>query len=255
MNRTQSLLFPNLQEPAPQAGPPPPPAGDARDRGAEAAGQRRSAEAFAQFVAKAAQRPVRLTVTRNRVRFLSFRFEGEVCLLRVNRHVLDADEAVLLAVAEWIRHPRRGCPDEMRAFIASCETPPGPRRTFRLVTRGMHHDLEALRQEVNDAYFGGKVDAAITWGARAHKRRVRVRRLGAYRYARNLIVIHRVLDRRETPSRFIAYVIYHEMLHALQDGNHKRPHDRAFREALERHPDHEWAVKWERRNLRLLGLH
>ena len=115
--------------------------------------------------------------------------------------------------------------------------------------------METLRQRVNEEFFGGKVDAAITWGGRPRKRRARVRRLGAYRHGRNVIVIHPVLDRAETPSRFIAYVIYHEMLHALQDGNHKRPHDRAFREALERHPDHEWAVQWERRNLKMLGLY
>lgn len=198
-----------------------------------------------------------MTVTRNLVKFLSFRFRGESCCLRANWQFLAADESVLLAVAGWIRNPRRRCPDEVRNFIASCDVPAyarQARRAMPLRTKGAHHDLEALRRRVNEEHFSGEIDAAITWGAPARKLRVRVRRLGAYRRGRNVIVIHPVLDRPETPARFIAYIIYHEMLHARQGNNHRRPHDRAFREALERHPDHEWAAKWEKRNLKLLGL-
>ena len=214
----------------------------------------RTPNELSRLIGDATGRRVRVTVTENRVRFLSFRFDDGVCLLRVNRHFLDADEEVLSAVSEWIRKPRQRCPKVISEFIAECSVPPGPKRRVILRPMGRHHNLEELRRKVNGEHFSGGVSAAITWGRRSRKRRVKVRRLGTYRHAQNVITIHPILDRRETPRRFLEYLIYHEMLHALQDGSAKRPHDRAFREALSRHPDHEWAMRWEKRNAKLLGL-
>jgi predicted metal-dependent hydrolase len=69
-----------------------------------------------------------------------------------------------------------------------------------------------------------------------------------------LIAVNPRLDRPDTPPRLLEYLIYHEMLHALQPEDHRQPHDRAFREALHRHPDHEWAMAWEKANHDIIGI-
>jgi len=212
----------------------------------------RAAEDARSFLEKESRRPVHLTLTRNRSRFLSFTFDGALCRMRFNQEFLAADEATLLAVAGWIAHPRRGCPTEVRRFISSCPRPAAAPRTRRLSPRGRFHDLSELARQVNEQFFGGKAPCSITWGRVTRRRRVRVRRLGAYLRHAGVITISPVLDRPEVPSRFVAYVIYHEMLHAMQPPHHRRPHDREFQAALRRHPDHEWAKKWEQANMRLL---
>ncbi len=212
----------------------------------------RSAEEARVLLEAASRQAVRLTVTHNRSRFVSFAYAGNLCRLRINEEFLAADEATLRALADWIAHPKRGCPAEIRGFISSCPRPAPTPRPRKLLARGRFHDLAELAQQVNDAFFAGQVASAITWSRVSPRRRVRVRRLGAYLRHADVITISPILDRPETPSRFLAYVIYHEMLHALQPPNHPRPHDSDFRAALRRHPDHDWALRWEKANMRLL---
>jgi len=197
---------------------------------------------------------LQVTLTRNRVRFLSFHVRHGVCRLRINADFLEADDDVLDAVAAWVSQPRQRCPAPIRAFIATRAPTHGtPRRTV-LRPLGRHHDLDALMRVVNETHFTGLVRTAITWGRPSHKRRAHTRRLGVYRRERNVISIHPVLDQAQVPVRFVAYVIYHEMLHALQEPGCRRPHGRDFRAALRRHPDHDWAVRWEKTHRKLLGL-
>jgi hypothetical protein len=50
----------------------------------------------------------------------------------------------------------------------------------------------------------------------------------------------------------VAFIVYHEMLHALQPGDCRRWHGREFHAAERRHPDYRRARAWERRNLEVL---
>lgn len=117
---------------------------------------------------------------------------------------------------------------------------------------GAVHDLRRIADQVNERWFEGRVDVPITWGRDTSRKSVRSRRLGSWRRGDRMIVIHPVLDDERVPEFVVAFVVYHEMLHALQPENTRRPHDAAFRSALRAHPDHGRAMAWQREHRDLL---
>ena len=205
----------------------------------------------------ASRRRVELALTRNARRFVSFRTDllGRV-KARVQEAFLDAPEPVVEALGRWMGKGRGRCPDAVREFIRSAPVrEPGTRpvRAAELRTAGRFHDLAAIYARVNAEFFGGAVSAPITWGRLARPgRKVRHRRLGAYNRRRGLITMNPALDQAEVPEFFVAFVVYHEMLHALQPADTRRWHDREFHAAERRHPDWGRSRDWEKRNLSLL---
>jgi hypothetical protein len=124
---------------------------------------------------------------------------------------------------------------------------------------GRVHDLPTIYSELNDRYFAGRLNASIGWGRNAHVRRRRQEiTLGCYVVEDRKIRIHRALDRAFIPRWFVAWVVYHEMLHAFlgveEKNGRQYAHTRTFRELELLFHDHERAAEWERRNLwRLLN--
>jgi SprT-like family protein len=87
------------------------------------------------------------------------------------------------------------------------------RRRIHLKVKGEYFDLKAIYDQLNDRYFENKLDLSITWfGNKNALPRSRIR-LGSYHPRHGLIKIHRLMDKAHVPHHFIAYVIYHEMLH------------------------------------------
>jgi hypothetical protein len=141
-------------------------------------------------------------------------------------------------------------------------------RSAPLLARGKHHDLLTIFDDLNERYFGGQVQAVITWGQRAGKRRARsgviprrtTIKLGSYDAIDRLIRVNASLDRTWVPRYFVAFVIYHEMLHHViparnaRDGNgellgRRILHPAEFRERERRFRNYERAITWERRFL------
>jgi predicted metal-dependent hydrolase len=94
------------------------------------------------------------------------------------------------------------------------------------------------------------VQSSITWSAAAPRRYARKRTLGSYSVRANTIRISRLLDRRDVPLYFIAYVVYHEMLHAdlgISETEGRRAiHTREFRRREKLFRDYARASAWER---------
>lgn len=126
---------------------------------------------------------------------------------------------------------------------------PKPAKRIRARTAGKCHDLRQLFTEINDEYFAGKVDALITWGSRQPRTSVRKRTLGSYSEDSNVIRINPVLDRNSVPRYYIAFVVYHEMLHAAlgiaKKGGRRSIHSRDFRTREKLFKDYERAIGWE----------
>jgi hypothetical protein len=127
-----------------------------------------------------------------------------------------------------------------------------------LVTQGATHDLYVLFHAINDKYFGGGVDALITWGRRGQRRSVesaprRSIKLGSYSATERLIRVHPALDRPWVPRYFVSYIVYHEMLHHVIPGSlgngRRRLHPPMFvaRERVFR--DFDRALAWERAHI------
>lgn len=171
---------------------------------------------------------------------------------------LEADDATVRALGRYLTSTDRKAAAHLDTFIASNthRIRKDAGRRPRLRTRGENHDLAEIFDELNAEWFGGKIDVLVTWGRRPPRRRRRSIRLGTYVLAEGLIRIHPVLDQPWVPRFFVAYVLFHEMLHhvvpAPLENGRQQFHSAEFRELERSYPDYRRAIAWEQANLRRL---
>jgi hypothetical protein len=170
----------------------------------------------------------------------------------------DADPVITRALAHYIAD---NDPDASRVLGDFIDQNAGYVRgrarrqpTQVIFTAGEHHDLRHIYEELNARYFENKIDAAITWGARnGRPRRRNSIKMGSYSVEDRLIRIHRSLDRAFVPRFFVAWIVFHEMLHQVHDirvkNGRREFHSKEFLadEAMYEHYDE--AKRWERRHL------
>ena len=214
--------------------------------------------------------PVALAITDNRHSIISHSLRDGVLRARVHHMFLDAPVRVQTALIKYVT---RGDPAASQYVGSFIEANGGrlvkrSRRSAPLLVRGKHHDLLSIFDEINERYFDGQVQALITWGQRAGKRGARdgerlrrtTSKLGSYDAIDRLIRVNASLDRTWVPRYFVAFVVYHEMLHHVIPARNARdargePLDRRilhppeFRERERRFRNYERAIGWERRFL------
>ncbi len=96
---------------------------------------------------------------------------------------------------------------------------------------GAVYDLGQIFEELNFKYFFGLMACPeIGWSQRVSRAT-----LGHYDPAHHVIVISRLLDRREVPRLAVEYVMFHEMLHlrypVVHKGARRCVHTREFKAA------------------------
>jgi len=203
---------------------------------------------------------VQVTLTDNRYTMISVRRVPKEKRYEVRLHHMfaDADPVITRALARYISD---NDPDASRVLGDFIDQNSGYVRgrarrqpTQVIFTAGEHHDLRHLFEELNARYFDNKIDAAITWGQRTGRpRRRNSIKMGSYSVEDRLIRIHRSLDRAFVPSYFVAWIVFHEMLHQVHDirvkNGRREFHSKEFMadEALFEHYDE--ARGWERRHL------
>ena len=210
----------------------------------------RDAAVFEEELREAVGRELSLVITDNATTMISVRRTGKKVFVRMHRMFLAAGADVLGEAAAFIRDTRIKTP-LMRGYIKQHEgiIRKPPQRRINRTTAGRCHDLLPVFDAINQEYFGGGISAGITWG-RSGGSRVRKRTLGSYSCRTKTIRINPSLDRKSIPAYYVAYVVYHEMLHAdigVEERNGRRcVHSREFRrrERLFRH--YEKAIAWER---------
>lgn len=194
-----------------------------------------------------------LAITNNTSNMMSVVLDagGVIAKVRLHHMFLDAPQEVRAALAYWIKHPKsRKYADRFRNFIVSRDhqirkTAAAP---ARIRTCGTVYDLRSFYDELNAAYFGSTVDAAITWG-REVTGPMRSIRFGSYYEATHLIRIHPRLDQSFVPEYVVRYIVYHEMLHAhlgisRSDGGRRQVHPKKFKDTEKTYPDYDRAVSW-----------
>jgi len=197
-------------------------------------------------------RPVSLVLTENSRTMLSARMRNGILHLRLHQIFVSADLNIIGEIAQYLKNRKNGMPGFMR-FVKEHEAGlPHRSRTIRSIrTAGRYFDLRELFEEVNSEYFDGTIDAAITWGTRSPRSAVRKRTLGSYSGRSNIIRINPVLDRKNVPRYYIAYVVYHEMLHAAMGtpikGKRRSIHPKEFRVRERQFKDFDTAEAWENR--------
>jgi hypothetical protein len=205
---------------------------------------------------------VRLTVHDNRSTMVSFRRSGPEVHYRIHHMFLDAPEEVVGALAAFA-HAGRGMAGRRReAGRRIDEWVKGHRhrisgaRSQPVQPRGRAHDLQALFDRINAAHFDGAIEARIGWGSVRLGDRRRSVKTGVYLEEGRLIRIHPSLDRPEVPELYVAFIVFHEMLHqavpAREVNGRRVVHGAEFRRRERAWPDFERALAWERANIRLL---
>jgi hypothetical protein len=197
----------------------------------------------------------RIAAKEHRTRALKRERRYEV---RLHHMFADADPVITRALAHYIAD---NDPDASRLLGDFIDSNAGHVRgrarrtpTQLIFTAGEHHDLRSIFDELNTRYFENKIDAAITWGARTGRpRRRNSIKMGSYSVEDRLIRIHRSLDRAFVPRFFVAWIVFHEMLHQVHDirvkNGRREFHSKEFL-ADEQHFEHyDQAKSWERRHL------
>jgi hypothetical protein len=211
---------------------------------------------FRRKLEKALGKTVSLTFTNNATSMISARTRGGVTDARMHRIFLGADASVIDEIACFIRKGRGQTP-LVRAFLRQhrgCLKVP-PRREKSLRAAGACHNLLDISRKINAEYFDNRISAGITWGVMTRRRAVRRRTLGSYNGDAGIITINPILDRRTVPRFFVAFIVYHEMLHAdmgvrMKNGR-RLVHTKEFRRRERLFREYERAISWEKN--RVLG--
>ena len=203
---------------------------------------------------------VQVTLTDNRYTMISVRRIPKEKRYEVRLHHMfaDADPVITRALARYIADNDADASRVLGDFIDdnSGHVKGRARRTppTLILTAGEFYDLREIYDELNARYFENKIDAAITWGARTGrpKRRNSIK-MGSYSVEDRLIRIHRSLDRSFVPRFFVAWIVFHEMLHQVHDirvkNGRREFHSKEFL-ADEAHFEHyEESRMWERQHL------
>ena len=196
----------------------------------------------------------RVVFTDNLHTMLSIKRGQGVWTLRMHRMFAMAPPGVLRAVAQYAQTQDRRAAALLRRFIDHNEhliRPQAEPRPQVIDVQGAHHNLQTIFDELNARYFDGAITARITWGPRTRRKAGRESiKLGSYSVEEELIRIHPVMDAADVPHFFIAWIIYHEMLHEVHDmpvvDGRRVYHTPEFRRAEARFEHYAEAVLWER---------
>lgn len=212
---------------------------------------------LATWLAGRTGRRVQLTFTHNRSSMVSYRERDGVLRVRVHDMFRAAGAREWLAIADFVKGGGRAAARIIDEFVlGQAPSRPRPEREA-CVARGRFHDLQPIFDELNATYFHGAVDVAITWGDVSRRRYKRTIQLGVYVREERLIRIHPALDQAFVPRHYVAWIVFHEMLHDVfgierDRGRRRRVHPREFMAIEQSYPDYARCHDWERRNIHRL---
>ncbi len=203
---------------------------------------------------------VQVTLTDNRYTMISVRRIPKEKRYEVRLHHMfsDADPVITRALARYIADNDAEASRVLGDFIDdnSGHVKGRARRTppTLILTAGEFYDLREIYDELNAHYFENKIDAAITWGARTGKpKRRNSIKMGSYSVEDRLIRIHRSLDRAFVPRFFVAWIVFHEMLHQVHDirvkNGRREFHSKEFLADEAHFEQYEASRRWERDHL------
>jgi hypothetical protein len=208
-------------------------------------------EALASFLATELGRPVRLTLTSNRTSMLSYREHGKTLAVRLRRELAGAGERERAALVRFLSGNGTGVGKVLEDYLVAHAAPREPRDPPR--PAGRFHHLGDIFTELNTHYFHEAAQARITWGAAGGRRYRRTIQLGCYVSEESLIRIHPALDQAFVPRHYVAWIVFHEMLHEVfgvaRQGSRRCVHPPEFIAIEQSYPQYELCKQWESDNL------
>ena len=200
--------------------------------------------------------PVILSITDNRHSIITHRVQKGTLHVRVHHMFLDAPAPVGDALVRYVTRGDRDASATLGDYIDDNGFRLARRaRNAPLTTKGKHHDLLTLFGGVNDRYFDGAINALITWGKGPTTKSTsrKTIKLGSYSAVDRMIRIHPALDQKWVPRYFVAYVVYHEMLHHVIPGSRGlgrvNLHPPEFKEREREFRHFERSLVWEKKHV------
>jgi hypothetical protein len=199
--------------------------------------------------------PVILSITDNRHSIITHRVQRGILHARIHHMFLDAPAPVVDALVRYVTRGDREASATLGDYIdANGFRLARRKRSAPLIAKGKHHDLLKLFGEMNDRYFDGEVNALITWGKRPTTKSARKTiKLGSYSAVDRMIRVHPALDQKWVPRYFVAYIVYHEMLHHVIPGSRGlgrvNLHPPEFKEREKQFRQFERVLEWEKRRV------
>lgn len=181
----------------------------------------------------------------------TLRFEDGILKMRLSDILLDAPETVIEALMSILLHKlfRKRVPALKRRYYSDYVNRPEILGRIQEVRRkrgrkqinapkGEVFNLSAIYQQLNADYFQNQLQIDHIGWSPGRSRRT----LGHFDAAHNAIVVNSRLDSPAVPEFVVAFIVYHEMLHAYfgeEVSNGRRlVHHRRFKEAERAHPDY-----------------
>ncbi|TPV92532.1 MAG: SprT family zinc-dependent metalloprotease [Myxococcales bacterium FL481] len=201
----------------------------------------------------------RVVFTDNVHTMLSVKRRGGEFVFRAHHLFADAPSPIVRAMVDYAERHDAAASERLRDFVDEHDAKIRTSKPRAMQARGQQHDLDAIFDELNEQYFQGTIAAQITWGARTRRSAsFHSVRLGSYTVEDRLIRIHPVLDQPAVPRYFVAWIVYHEMLHQVHEmpivDGRRVHHTKAFRRDEAKYEHYTAAVLWERAQLpHLLG--
>src|SRR5262245_50014811 len=205
-----------------------------------------------------------LRLTNNHYSMISVRRKPDGYRLRLHRMFVGAEPRTVRALARYVVHNDRRASTLLGDYIERHQhiirQQKRRPRQMNLRTAGRYHDLQTIFDRLNAAHFAEALEARITWGpVTARGRRRRSIKMGSFAVEDRIIRIHPALDQECVPDYFVAWIVYHEMLHGKhevrRENGRRRFHSPEFLEEERRFPDYDRACAWEKANLdRLLRV-
>lgn len=199
-----------------------------------------------------------LRLTNNHYSMISVRRKQDGYRLRLHRMFIAAGPRIVRALARYVVHNDRRASTLLGEYIEENQhiIRQQVRRPRKLALRtvGKHHDLQDIFDRLNAERFEGKLEARITWGPVASRRRRRRSiKMGSFAVEDRVIRIHPALDQAGVPEYFVSWIVFHEMLHGkhevLRKDGRRRFHTPEFLEEERTFSDYQRACAWEKANL------
>ena len=199
-----------------------------------------------------------LALTNNHYSMISVRRKQDGYRLRLHRMFVGAEPRIVRALARYVVHNDRRASALLGEYIEANqhvirqqERKP---RVLKVRTAGRHHDLQTIYDRLNVQRFDGALEARITWGpATARGQARRSIKMGSFAVEDRVIRIHPSLDQAGVPDYFVAWIVFHEMLHGKHEvrrtNGRRRFHTAEFLAEEATFPEFERARAWEKANL------
>jgi hypothetical protein len=212
---------------------------------------------FQQKLEMSAGIKLQLKINDNRSTMLSVKWEPDCAKVSLHRMFLQAPQNIMQALGCYLNGEHKKLAPSIKAYIEDNLQKLDYSHELdlsKLQVKGTVHDLEEIYAQLNREYFNNSLELHITWFGQS-KRKHQPSRItfGLFHDPLKLIKINRMLDDKHFPHYFVAFVIYHEMLHYVcpsyvDEKGQKHIHSKAFKEREKQFKYYKMARQWVKDN-------